>query len=99
MEPFPRSAGPPGLAQQKAFILANSLNLNRETMLMILSLVLFGTEEAGGAEEAGARAGAEVCTASPLGTNVDLDALREDVVGQIYNVVHARVQALRSPAP
>lgn len=101
MEPYPSPPpGPPTLAQQKAFIVANGPHLNRETRLMILHLVLYGAESP--SQGPGAASGAPAfCAPSPYGTNVDLDALgaaAPEVVGQIYNIAEARVRALGMPA-
>ena len=89
----------PSIDQQKTFIIQNSGILNRDTQLIILSLVMM---------EVGATVSTPtgvrniiMATGGGREVDIDLDAIAEangEVLSHIYNIVHTRREALSIPA-
>ena len=77
----------PSTGQQKTFIVENAVILNRETKLAILAIVMMEIGPAAIMETGGTK---EV--------DVDLDAVNEEVIAHIYNIVLTRREALSQPA-
>lgn len=79
----------PSIQRQKSYVMENAQFLDRKTNLTILNIVMMECPE--DAREGG-----------PLKeVNVDLDHIGDtnpDVLGQIYNLVRARIDAINRPA-
>lgn len=81
----------PGVLQQKAYIIANATVLNDDSRRAILKIVMM---------EIGPTVILKTKSARPE-VDIDLDMvaeINEEVLGHIYNVVQARLNALNRPA-
>jgi len=80
----------PSISQQKAFIIENTMIMNKETELAILSIVMM---------EVGRLAVIEASVTKKVDIDLDVVAtVNPEVLTHIYNIVLTRREALSQPA-